>query len=301
MDTRACLALDIGGSHLTAAVVSLAQGEVLPESVKRTEVDPSAPAETLLEAFCSALLEAFGRAGERPLEHIGVAMPGPFDYEAGISMMTHKFAALHGMCLRDEISGRLAGWAPPGLAVLFGNDGAVYTLGEWWAGAAKGRSRVLGVTLGTGLGSGFVAGGRIASDEADPAARAELWRLAYRDSVAEEYVSARGIRRLYLEMAGRVASASEIAELARAGDPAAIAAYLELGASLAAVLMPSQANLLPDCIVVGGSIARSWPLFAPPVIRALGGSSAVVPSRLFDLANLLGCAALHDSRVRDHE
>jgi glucokinase len=47
------------------------------------------------------------------------------------------------------------------IAVAMENDGDCFTLGEWRYGVAKGCHDVLGITLGTGIGGGFVADGRI--------------------------------------------------------------------------------------------------------------------------------------------
>ena len=57
---------------------------------------------------------------------------------------------------QKELSGLL-----DGLTVKTGNDANVAALGEMWQGGGKGYSDLVMVTLGTGLGSGFVAGGRM--------------------------------------------------------------------------------------------------------------------------------------------
>ena len=55
-------------------------------------------------------------------------------------------------------------WGYPVHAVQFLNDADAFALGEWWAGAAKGGRRVVAATLGTGLGSAFLADGHIVHD-----------------------------------------------------------------------------------------------------------------------------------------
>src|SRR5688572_21060975 len=89
-------------------------------------------------------------------QSLGVAVPGPFDYERGISLVRHKLLELHGVDLRSELAAAL-GFAPSSIRFL--NDAAAFALGEWWVGAARGHRRAVGITLGTGLGSAFLDAG----------------------------------------------------------------------------------------------------------------------------------------------
>ncbi len=299
--SRYALALDIGGTHATAAVVDLETRGVLPESVSRRDVDPDGAAEALIDAWAGVVAEAHDRAGQpQGITHIGIAMPGPFDYKLGISYLQHKFASLYGLDVEERLrwgiqrgGSALIDYGLDLGPILFANDAQVYALGEWWAGAGRGHDRVIGLTLGTGLGAGFVAGGRIAKELDDPVSRAELWSMPYQEGIAEDYVSGRAILAEYRRLTGQEAGAREVATRAEAGEEAARAAYRTFGARLGSVLRPSVQRLRPDCIVVGGNIARAFQLFSGAVLAELGpGSPMVVPSTLFEEANLLGAAAL---------
>ena len=96
--TGHALGLDVGGSHVTAALVSLSGRRVLRE-VRRT-LAHDAPLDQIVGGWAEAALEAVGDSREhaRP-SHLGVAVPGPFDLPGGTSQMTHKFAALLGVPL----------------------------------------------------------------------------------------------------------------------------------------------------------------------------------------------------------
>lgn len=52
-----------------------------------------------------------------------------------------------------------------GLPVTVANDANCMLLGEVWAGAAKGYTDVIGVTLGTGVGSGILIGGGVSAQQ----------------------------------------------------------------------------------------------------------------------------------------
>ena len=176
------LVLDIGGSHVTSALVDLEKRLIVDSSLQRTHVNPNLGADELLEAWSNAALETLA---SRSIQHVGVAMPGPFEYDTGVSKLHHKFASLHNMNVGEALQKRLNAQVP----IYFGNDASLFALGEWWAGAAKGFERVIGVTLGTGLGGGFVAGGYVLYSGEGVPKDGGIWDLPYLDGIAEDYVS----------------------------------------------------------------------------------------------------------------
>lgn len=93
----------------------------------------------------------------------GVAVPGPFDYAKGVALFAGvgKFEALYGVDVRAALLGGL--WQRPG-DVVFLNDAHAFLAGEWTGGAAHGHRRAVGITLGTGVGSAFLADGLIRED-----------------------------------------------------------------------------------------------------------------------------------------
>ncbi len=290
-NTRSALALDIGGSHVTAALVDLGTRRVIPASLARRPVDQNAPGETLIAAWAGAGLAALTQAGASGVTHVGIAMPGPFDYPAGISHLTHKFAALNGWNVGAALAAHWSGTPLAGAPVRFANDAALWALGEWWGGAARGTGRMIGVTLGTGLGSGFVDQGKIVSSGEEVPPGGEIWWVPYLGGITEDHVSGRALVREYQTAAGRELSAAQIAEAGASGDAAAQAVFNSFGSHLAAMLRPWVERFHPDCLVVGGNIARAWELFRQPVESGLPGLSCRVTEE-FENSGLLGGAAL---------
>jgi glucokinase len=239
-------AFELGGSHVAAGLVDLDAGAV---AQRRLALDPHASRGELLGRIREAAAVAAGA------ERLGVAAPGPFDYEAGVARMRHKLAALYGVDLRRELADALD-LAPD--AVRFLNDANAFLLGEWLNGAARGVDRILGVTLGTGLGSAFLAGGALV-----PAL--ELYRLGFRGRPVEETISARGIAAAY----GTDVPVAEVAARGRAGDGRARAAFERAGADLGEFLLPHAGRLGADRVVVGGSIALSWDLLGAALLARL--------------------------------
>jgi glucokinase len=281
------LVLDIGGSHVTSALVNLEKRTIVDSSLHRTHVNPNLGADELLEAWSNAAEQSLNASSIR---HIGIAMPGPFEYDTGVSRLQHKFASLYGVNVGAALQKKLKLEA----STYFGNDASLFALGEWWAGAARGFERVIGVTLGTGLGGGFVAGGKVYYSGEGVPKDGGIWDLPYLDGIAEDYVSGPALVKNYQNKTGRTLNPAEIAEDARASDKAAIESYLELGFHLGKILNPWVAVFDAHCVVIGGNISRSQELFAPQLQKTLNAKTVTfVVSTLFEEATLFGAAALN--------
>lgn len=260
--------LEIGGSHVTAAVVSPATGVV--EGVHRAGLDSKADADSIIGELCEA-------AQQLPLaKGLAVALPGPFDFAAGVAWYElDKFASLYGHDLGRSLRERL------GLdQVSFLNDAEAFTVGEWSAGELRGLDRCAGITIGTGIGSAFLATGRAirTGDTVPPGG--ELYRTTYNGRPLEDWISARAILTRYAESlaspAGRstaVASQTasplpagigvkEVAELARAGDANAKGALVGAFEVLSDALVPWLERFGATRVVLGGSISGAFDVVA---------------------------------------
>ncbi len=284
MQSRA-LVLDIGGSHVTSALVDLDQRIIVPPSLHRLDLNPDASADDLLSIWTKAAQQA---QGAFQINHIGIGMPGPFDYETGISRLEHKFAALYGLNIGKKLQQTLSTDIP----IYFGNDASLFGLGENWAGTARGYERIIGVTLGTGLGGGFIANGRILYAGQGVPPDGGIWNLPYLEGIAEDYVSGPSLVKHYATKTGKTLTPREIAQAATQ-DKIAHESYQELGFHLGKILKPWVESFDATCVVVGGNIARSWNLFADSFAHSLQNPNVnLASSQLYDEANLLGAAAL---------
>ncbi len=288
--TTHALVLDIGGSHVTAAKVNI-ETRSITGSLQRTHLDPSADAETLLSAWADTARKALDQpALDKPAaSYIGVAMPDPFEYDTGVSRMRHKFASLYGVNIGTALQQKLQLNVP----IYFGNDAALFALGEWWAGVAQNHERVIGATLGTGLGGGFVKSGKVCYSGEGVPPQGVIWNLPYLKGIAEDYVSGPALVKNYHSKTGKTLNPAEIAQEARANGNTAIESYLELGFHLGEILKPWVKAFDAKCVVVGGNIARSWELFVPGLESTLSSNTVkLVASTLLEEATLFGAAAL---------
>src|SRR5688572_22271013 len=88
--------VDIGGSHITAAIIELASNSILKHSVKRASIDSSKSVSDIITDWTSIIREALASVSGKKL-NIGIAIPGPFDYDNGVSYISgqHKYEALY--------------------------------------------------------------------------------------------------------------------------------------------------------------------------------------------------------------
>lgn len=283
-------ALDIGGTHVTAGRVEIDSATV--DAGTRVRVAfPPAGGRTLL----ARIVEAAAAVATPEVRHFGVAAPGPFDYAAGICRIAHKLPGLYGVNLRRELGTALD--LTGDNAISFVNDAEAFLLGEWWAGAAQGHERAVGITLGTGLGSAFLEHGRIVRSGPRVPAGGELYRLAFRGAPVEEAISRGALLARYgggfeEETDIEEIDIEEIATRGRAGERRARLVFQQLAADLAEFLVPPLEAFAPTCLVVGGSIARAWELLEPALAQRLTVFRPLVVARAarIDDAPLLGAA-----------
>lgn len=274
-------AADVGGTHVTVATVDAVSGRLL-DTPRRSALPAGGGRESLLDAMASAL----AGAGDRSLRW-SLALPGPFDYEHGISRIAGlaKLDALHGVDLRAALGARLG--TDVAKRMVFLNDAHAFGLGEWWAGNARGHARVVGVTIGTGLGSVFLHDGERVKEGPLVPRDGWVYHLPADGSIADDVVSSRGILRRY--GAGDDTSVRDIAARARAGDDRAAGVFADTGRMLGQILTPWVERFGASCLVVGGSIANAWELMAAHVDVSAAGARAVRADHL-EHAPLLGAA-----------
>ncbi len=251
--------LEIGGTHVTAALVDLRDGRVTSRT--REPLDADGDAEDIL----GRVRDCADGLSVPPGARWGVAVPGPFDYARGIALFrgVGKFEALYGMDVRRALLHGLR--QRPG-DVVFLNDAHAFLTGEWSAGTVRGHRRAVGITLGTGVGSAFLADGRICGNGPGipPEGRMDLTEIDGRP--LEDTVSRRAILARYGDPAADV---HDIAGRARAGEERARQALDGAFTALGAVLGPRLLTFGATALVVGGSMARSWDLVAPALSTGL--------------------------------
>ncbi len=279
---QSVLVYDVGGSHISAAVCQAGDYRLGP--VVRANLPETQSSDAFIEVLASLADQA--RVDESQVLGAELAMPGPFDYEAGVSQMRHKMPNLFGVSVRLVLATRL-GWRPE--QVRFLNDAAAYLLGEVGAGAAQGVSRAVGITLGTGVGSAFAVNGRVVTEGEGVPTGGEVWNVPYEGGIVEDQISTRALQKSYRERTGKEREVASIAHYAAGGEAAANEVFTEFGTHLGRVLRHLLAEFAPDVVVLGGGISRSSYLFIEAAEKELSGMNIELRiTKLGDAAPLVG-------------
>jgi len=258
--------VDVGGTSVKSALLSN-ECEIVENSYSIAPIDAGGSSEQIIGTITSVLEEKLPQIpGE--LTGIGLCFPGPFDYEQGVSLMKHKFSSIYGTNLRDEVIERLE--LAQDFPIVFEEDSIAFLKGEAWVGNATGFSRIIGLTLGAGLGAAFMVNGKIVKDAPDVPPDGELWCLTDNRGIMEDRLSRRGIVQIYQEMTGGSEDDVEaIAHRAKLGDADSIQTFEEFGRFMGRLLRPHAERFGAECIVVGGQIAKSFDLFSPSLREEL--------------------------------
>ncbi|RYG39366.1 MAG: ROK family protein [Chitinophagaceae bacterium] len=278
--------VDIGGSHITVALIDIQKREIIKNTRRRKEVNSGKGAEEILDLWAAIITESFRLADSKPTR-LGIAMPGPFDYANGISYIQNqnKYDALYGLNIKQQLAERLDVLAGD---IWFMNDAACFLHGEMFTGAGKGFSRVMGLTLGTGLGSAL----SLNQETVD----ADLWGTAFKDGIAEDYLSTRWFLKRYRELSGKIVK--DVKELvSKIHEEVLIqVVFDEFGTSLGKFLVPYIRQEQLELIIFGGNISLASRHFSRAVKRVWDEEQISVGIRNAELgenAALIGAASSH--------
>ncbi|WEA00521.1 ROK family protein [Mucilaginibacter sp. SJ] len=283
------ISADIGGTHITAAVIDLEKKMIIEDTRTRLTVDSQGTAAEILKSWAEALTQAYEKFGSL-VQQVALAMPGPFDYENGISLIKdlHKYEAIYGLNIKLYLSEELRIDAAD---ILFRNDAEAFLQGEVVAGAGTGSRKALGLTLGTGFGSALSVDG-IVKD-------LNLGGEPYKESIADDYFSTRWFLRRYREITGL--STTGVSALISMSKHSAVVMNIfdEFTVNLSLFLRDIIQTEAPDVIVIGGNIAKASGMFVDELISRLTAYAESLKIKLALLgedAALMGAAAAFDSR-----
>ncbi len=288
---------DIGGSHITCQVFDLAKNLPVEDSLVRLQVNSRASEEEILGKWTEALKKAASGREIKSLAGIGFAMPGPFDYREGIAWFegVQKFDELYGVNVKKALHERLE--LPADFPIRFLNDASSFAIGEAWMGEASRYSNIIALTLGTGFGSTFIHNGLPVAGTNGVPEDGFLYHVPFKESVADDYFSTRWFLKAYQQKTGtKPSGVRELAEKASA-DPEAAALFPAFGKNLGQFLSVWIKRFQADCIVLGGNISKSFPLFREEMEQSLqleGLDIHIYPSELDETAALLGSAKLSE-------
>jgi glucokinase len=184
-----------------------------------------------------------------------------------------------------------------GFLIRFMNDASSFAVGEAWAGSASKFNRSLSITLGTGFGSAFISNRIPIVDGPEVPKLGCIYHLPYKDGIADDYFSTRGLLSRYKKLTGKdLSGVKELAQLALA-DKVVADLFTDFGDNAGAFLAPWLKSFGAEILVIGGNISHAYNLFGEVFEDRLKKENCfceVAISKLKEDAALLGSAYLLD-------
>jgi len=291
------IALDVGGTSVKSALVAPGGQVIGKPSI--TPVDSSGETDSILETFAQIISTHLAENYTSNLLGVALGFPGPFDYPAGICLIegVEKYGAIYGVNMRYALGARVN---LGDLPILFRNDAEAAVVGEARYGVGRDYQRLIGVTLGTGCGSAFLADGVPVTSGPGVPPNGWLYAMLFRGLRADDVFSSRGLESR-LGSAGIIErNVKDAAESARAGDIVARQVFEAFGTDLGSFLDSHAVAFAAEAVLVLGQIAGAMDLFGPALRQTL--SVPALPGERGHDAALLGAAdlLLFHSHERKH-
>ncbi len=301
------IGVDVTPSGTTVATSDLA-GRVIERACVPNETDPH----RMIERIAGQVRELAGRAAPGQFEGVGVSLPGLIDPDNGRAVYIPWFK-WRDWPVVEELR------RASGLDVIIDNDANAAALAALWFGrpeVSQARDFIM-VLVAEGIGTGIVFDGQIYRGERGAAGEFGHMVVGEHGPVAcscgnrdcwESYASGRAAVARYLKTTNRAGgdadgspglTLAEVVDRALAGEGAARSALTETAHYLGIGISNLIVGLSPETVVVGGPIARAWPLVAEALVEPVNRSirrglpsAQIVPSILGDQPTLLGAISL---------
>lgn len=273
------IGVDIGGSHISAAKIKLGNRTSDCYDVHEADVDTFGDQESIISAWTKIIKKAAGNAKEF---QVGIAMPGPYNYQQGVSLIKDqgKMASLYQQSVKNLLAESL-GIHPSNL--VFTNDAEAFLIGESFAGAGRAFQNSIGITLGTGLGSAIKV--------LDVVKDAKLWTAPFRDGIAEDYLGTAWFKKFALTKFGlEIEGVKDL--ISPEFDPeVSHQVFTSFGKAFGEFLFPYLSRLHSEGVVLGGKISLAADYFLPSTqshLETMGYSVPFTISELGEKAALIG-------------
>jgi glucokinase len=302
------LAVDLGGTKCAAAVVDR-KGKIV--SRRTVPVDVSSPSGPVRQIVGLAQDLAGGKKPKDAYFGAAVAVPGLVRRNG--TVWAPNLPGWEQMPLARELTRSL------GIRIRVESDRNAAVLGEWWLGAARGKSDAIVLMIGTGIGAGILSGGQIIRGAHELSGCAgwmtvtgEQVLMAQGQGQLESLAAGPAIawsaqQRLKSGEASHLAhldvskiTAHEVAAAARQGDGLAVDIFNRAGRLLGFAVANLVSLFDPEVIILGGGLAVVADLYLGSLRQAMqeraqplaADKVRVVVSSIADTVNLLGCARL---------
>lgn len=234
------IGVDIGGTHIDVALIE--DKKIIKSCSCRT------PSTENKETVTSAVEQAIQKLFADDVAGIGVGVPGLVDLETNDVLDVYNIPSWDRVPLKAILEKRFQ------KPVFVNNDANCFAIGEKYFGKGRNYKNFVGITFGTGVGTGIVIDDKLYSGRFCGAG--EFGTIYYLDKSVEAYSSGQFFKDQNLD--GKI-----LAEKATAGDEESIQLFYEFGKHIGRAIANVLFALAPEAVIFGGSVSRSYQLFEP--------------------------------------
>lgn len=273
------IGVDLGGTNMR---VGLIDGATLVNKV----IEPC-PSKGTEDEVLNQLKRQIAQLMSPEVTSIGIGVPSVVDSVQGIVYNVANIPSWKEVHLKEQLEKEF------GIPVAVNNDANCFALGVWKYGEGKGTKDMVGLTMGTGIGSGIIINGELYNGVNTGAG--EIGSLPFKDADYEFYCSSRFFSELHGD------TGANFGKRAQKGDAEAVAVWKEFGGNVGELIKAVLFTYAPEAIIIGGGIASAFSLFEAPMRASLESfpypanvaATRIMPSTLPNAA-ILGAGALND-------
>lgn len=252
IDNQSLIGVDLGGTKVAAGKVTGATlTEQITEKLDQSSEDPMDAVEIIIKLIRQLM--------DKQVTGIGIGVPGLVDRESGTVYDVLNIRNWKEIPLKQIIETTF------GIPVHIDNDSNCFAMGEYRYGAFAGHPDFVGITLGTGMGSGIIKNGALIPDA--HCCSGEFGTMIYLDGIYEHYTGSFFFSRTY----GK--SGEQMSKAAAAGDETSLKAFNEYGNHLGNAIKTITMAVDPPLIIIGGSLAAAHKLYE----EAMWSSISTIP------------------------
>ncbi|RLD90082.1 MAG: ROK family protein [Bacteroidetes bacterium] len=236
MEQRTVIGVDLGGTKVVAGLIS--DNQLVDTSYKLISAN-SNNSKDIVDELIAVIDDLFNDE----VVSIGVGIPGLVNRDEGVVNDVQNIPSWKEIPLKAILENYFS------IPVFLDNDANCFALGEAHFGTGRGETDFVGITLGTGMGSGIIKNGFLLPDA--HGGSGEFGNIPYLDATYEDYCSGKFFKSKY------GLKGEEVALLAEQGDEMALKAFGEFGKHLGNAIKTIKMAVDPEKVIIGGSVARA--------------------------------------------
>ena len=278
MEDKTIIGVDIGGTNIRV-------GKVHKDNVTNLytqQISSTGTEQKVLDEIITSIHKTF----DNSVLGVGVGVPSVVDVEKGIVYDVQNIPAFREVCLKNILEEEFK------VPIYINNDANCFVVGEKYFGAGKNYKDIVGLIIGTGLGSGIYTNDKLYLGANCGAG--EFGMLSYKDSNYEHYCSGQFFNNKFNT------TGEEVYKKAVKGDKDALKIFNEFGYHIGNAISAIILTVDPEIIILGGSVSKAYDYFKNSLNMVLDNfpyqnsikQLKIVASNL-NQVSILGAAALY--------